>query len=249
MVAPKARSRRTSRLAFTLTELLIVIAILAVLAAFIMPATGKAREQARRAQCASNIRQIVLGAINHAQDDPMGFYFPNPENNNDVDDFSPMYPKYIKDLRVFVCPSTTNQVDSQADLTNNAVGGKNGTRGHSYEIRNWATGGVVFPDGRVFPENTRKNFRQFKNSSTGGMIMDADDSTENNDQNNWPDKSDNHGADGFNVGFMDGHVEFVPPGRRLLEAFLEGYYDPGLPDSIYNKYGVSHSNNQFKYTR
>jgi len=48
---------------------------------------------------------------------------------------------------------------------------------------------------------------------------------------------------------MDGHVEFVPPGRKLLEAFLEGYYDPALPDSIYTKYGVSHSGNGFKYTR
>ena len=33
----------------------------------------------------------------------------------------------------------------------------------------------------------------------------------------------------------------------LLEAFLEGYYDPGLPDGIYANYGVNHNGNVFTY--
>jgi len=248
MVAPKARSRLASPRAFTLTELLIVIAILAVLAAFLMPATGKAREQARRVQCASNMHQILLGAINHALDDPQGIYIPRVVDDDVMDDFTPLYPKYVKDLRVFTCPSTMNEVNTPADLVNNADGGKNCTKGHSYEIRGLTFKGVKFPDGTVFDVNTRKNLRQYKNVSTGALLMDADDATEG-DINNWPDKSDNHGADGLNCGYMDGHVEFVPPGRKLLEAYLEGYYDPNLPDSIYNRYGVSHSNGVFKYTR
>jgi prepilin-type N-terminal cleavage/methylation domain-containing protein len=234
---------------FTLTEILIVMAILAVMAAFLLPMTGKAREQARRVQCASNIRQICIAAIRHAQDDERGYYIPNPEGDNNVDDFNPLYPKYLKELKIFVCPSTMNQVNGPSDLTNNASGGANGLKGHSYEIRNWTEADVHFPDGMVFREKTKKNYRQHKNSSTGALIMDADDSTENGDQNNWPDVSDNHGAAGFNVGYMDGHVEFVPPGRRLLEAFLEGYYDPGLPDAIYTKYGVSHGSKTFTYMR
>jgi prepilin-type N-terminal cleavage/methylation domain-containing protein len=232
--------------AFTLTEMLMVIALIAVLIAFLIPVTGKAREQARRVQCASNVRQICLAAIHHAQDDERGIYIPNPPGNNDVDDFNPLYPKYLKDIRVFVCPSTMNQVRGPSDLTNNAVGGANGLYGHSYEIRNWADAGTVWPDGMVFAVQTAKNFRQFRHSSTGALIMDADDATEG-DTNNWPDISDNHGAAGLNCGYMDAHVEFVPPGRRLLEAFLEGYYNPGLPDSIYSRYGVSHSGNTFKY--
>jgi prepilin-type N-terminal cleavage/methylation domain-containing protein/prepilin-type processing-associated H-X9-DG protein len=243
------RRPRAVRSAFTLTEMLMVIALIGVLAALLIPVTAKAREQARRVQCASNIRQICLAAIRHAQDDERGIYIPNPEGDNNVDDFNPLYPKYVKDLRIFVCPSTTNIVDGRSDLTNNAVGGANGLHGHSYEIRNWAEAGVRFPDGMVFAVKTAKNYRQFRHSSTGALIMDADDSTENGDQNNWPNASDNHGAAGFNCGYMDGHVEFVPPGRRLLEAFLEGYYDPGLPDSIYSQYGVSHSGNTFKYVR
>lgn len=54
------------RRAFTLVELMVVVGIIAVLIAILMPAMGKAREQARRAVCASNLRQIGTAAVNFA---------------------------------------------------------------------------------------------------------------------------------------------------------------------------------------
>lgn len=54
---PRLAHERTS--AFTLVELLVVIATAALLIALFVPAAGKAREAGRRAVCASNLRQIV----------------------------------------------------------------------------------------------------------------------------------------------------------------------------------------------
>jgi type II secretory pathway pseudopilin PulG len=233
-----------ARRAFTLVEVLIVIGILIVLAGILLPATRKAHEQARRAQCASNIRQICLAAICHAADHPQGVYIATP--NNDIDTFESLYPGYVKDLRLFICPSTMNEVRDAADLRNNARGGRNGMFGHSYEVRGWAYGGVRFPDGTRFPRDTLKNLREFKNSYAGALVMDADDNTEN-DPNNWPSIGDNHGTSGYTVGFMDAHAEFVPPGRKLIEAYLEGYYDPRLPSQIYQQNGVIKSGNDYRY--
>ncbi len=56
---------RTSRQAFTLVELLVVIAIIAILIALLLPAVQSARESARRASCANNMKQITLASLNY----------------------------------------------------------------------------------------------------------------------------------------------------------------------------------------
>ena len=54
--------------AFTLIELLTVIAIIGILAAILIPVVGKVRESARAAQCMSNIRQIGIAMLTYADE-------------------------------------------------------------------------------------------------------------------------------------------------------------------------------------
>lgn len=100
---------------FTLIELLIVIAIISILAAILFPVFARARENARRTRCASNLKQLGLAMMQYSQDYdekmlPTALYYSliRPDGTPGSTALWPhILAPYVKNLNVFECPSST----------------------------------------------------------------------------------------------------------------------------------------------
>ena len=104
---------------FTLIELLVVVAIISILAAILFPVFARARENASRASCMSNMKQIGLGMMMYVQDNDERYPTYNTVTDGVAPDaahggawlgtywfwFNSIFP-YVKSVQVFVCPSS-----------------------------------------------------------------------------------------------------------------------------------------------
>lgn len=110
---------------FTLVELLVVISIIAILAAILFPVFARARENARRSVCQSNLKQIGLGVMQYTQDYderlPINWASASGSGSGEVDIFPyasqpgnwivGIYP-YVKSWQLFICPSAEKWTDT-----------------------------------------------------------------------------------------------------------------------------------------
>ena len=118
------------RYGFTLVELLVVIAIIGVLVALLLPAVQAAREAARRAQCANNLRQIGVGMHNYHAAKKR---FPYGASDNDCEGSGYPHKRQPLTWRVLLLP----YIEQQAIYEQLVPIAKESTEKGCYDVRPW----------------------------------------------------------------------------------------------------------------
>lgn len=234
------RSRISSRRAFTLTELLTVIAIIGVLAAILIATIGRVRENARKVQCGSNLRQVAMAMLLYSNDRKGFFPAAADQRGSGTGIFSAALINggfLPKRLGIWTCETHLSNDPTVAAraTTNNAD-----TYPRSYAICGTMLAPVVAPYSNVY--QVPAHMRMFSNpsrtvmltewhtNSAGVLFASAGDPTGGTTFEREriqaaavgaasPHSRSYHANDERNFAFVDGHVSWMSPSEASKDKY------------------------------